>query len=144
MTSLCRNEEKLGSSGDLQNDIDDDYGCVNVSPSSKLRRVSLVKQARGCKKTLNSWNEAAEDDFACENESPPSKSRRISLVKRVNMKKETPIKENMCKKSAPTGILAACKELVNLAVKRGTLDDITVMIIDLRQFRCNSRSAALT
>ncbi|KAF7834461.1 putative protein phosphatase 2C 14 [Senna tora] len=138
VTRLCRNEEKLSSSGDLQNSItDEDSGRVTVSPSSKLRRVSLVKKPRGRKKTLNCRNEDGEDDdFGCENESPPSKSRRISMVKRVNMKKETTthVKDSnnniMCKKNATTtiGILAACKELVNLAVKRGTLDDITVML----------------
>lgn len=123
--------------GDVENEIDDDYGQVNVSPSSKLRRVSLVKQPRGgYKKTLSDCNEVGEDDFGCENESPPSKSQRIQLVKRVSMKKETPIKEsNMCKKNAASGLQAACKELVNLAVKRGTLDDITVMIIDLKHYR---------
>ncbi|KAI9114018.1 hypothetical protein K1719_015269 [Acacia pycnantha] len=129
VTRVCRNEEKLGS--DVQNDIDDDdYVQVNVSPSSKLRRVSLVKRA-----TQNGWNE-----FGCENDSPPSKSRRISWVKRVSMKKEMPVKEsNMCKKSEGSGpgLLAACKELVNLAVKRGTLDDVTVMIIDLKHYNCN-------
>ncbi|KAD2803953.1 hypothetical protein E3N88_37330 [Mikania micrantha] len=33
------------------------------------------------------------------------------------------------------GLVDACKELVNLAVKRGSLDDITVMILDLKSFR---------
>jgi protein phosphatase 1L len=74
-----------------------------------------------------------------ENESPPPKSRRISLVKRVNMKTESPSKENISYKRRPPhgGLVAACKELVNLAVSRGSLDDITVMIIDLNHFRCN-------
>ncbi|XP_076941622.1 putative protein phosphatase 2C 14 [Bidens hawaiensis] len=33
------------------------------------------------------------------------------------------------------GLVDACKELVNLAVKRGSLDDITVMIVDLKAFQ---------
>ncbi|KAI7727323.1 hypothetical protein M8C21_027595 [Ambrosia artemisiifolia] len=33
------------------------------------------------------------------------------------------------------GLVSACKELVNLAVKRGSLDDITVMILDLKSFQ---------
>ncbi|XP_028776543.1 probable protein phosphatase 2C 14 [Neltuma alba] len=136
VTRFLRNEEKICSLEDVQNDIDADYGQVNVSPSSKLRRVSLVKQSRGNRRNLNGWNEVGEDDFGCENESPPSKSRRISLVKRVSMKKETSVKEsNMCKKSTASKLLVACKELVNLAMKRGALDDITVMIIDLIHYK---------
>lgn len=120
---------------------------MNVSPSSKLRRISLVKQPKGMmgqspsyKKTINR-RKANKDDFANENESPPSKSRRISLVKRVNMKTMSPTKESISYKMSKTtsnGLVAACEELVNLAVSRGSLDDITVMIIDLNHFRCNS------
>lgn len=138
----------MGPSSDLQKDYDDDnFGCVNVSPSSKLRRISLVKQPKGMmgqspsyKKTINR-RKANKDDFANENESPPSKSRRISLVKRVNMKTMSPTKESISYKMSKTtsnGLVAACDELVNLAVSRGSLDDITVMIIDLNHFRCNS------
>jgi protein phosphatase 1L len=145
VTRLCLIEKRLGPSSDLQKDNDDGYGCVNVSPtSSKLRRISLVKQPKGMgrspsyKKTLNR-QKGNEDDFPSENEGPPSKSRRISLVKRVNMKTESPSKENISYKRRPPhgGLAAACKELVNLAVSRGSLDDITVMIIDLNHFRCN-------
>lgn len=131
---------------------DCDYGLVNVSPSSKLRRISLVKQAKGVsqspsnKKTTNSWKDNGYD-FPSENESPPSKSRRISLVKRVNMKLESPTKENsgFNKKRSDSGggLVAACKELVNLAISRGSLDDVTVMIIDLNHFRLNSCSSEL-
>ncbi|KAK4597895.1 hypothetical protein RGQ29_015423 [Quercus rubra] len=145
---LCTVKKQLGPSSDLQKDYDDDnFGCVNVSPSSKLRRISLVKQPKGMmgqspsyKKTINR-RKANKDDFANENESPPSKSRRISLVKRVNMKTMSPTKESISYKMSKTtsnGLVAACEELVNLAVSRGSLDDITVMIIDLNHFRCNS------
>lgn len=136
MARFYGNEDKLGSLEDVQNDIDDDYCQVNVSPLSKLRRVSLVKQSRGHKKTQHGLNEDGEDDFGCENESLPSKSRRISLVKRVSMKNELAVKgSDMGKKKEISRLLAACKELVNLAVKRGTLDDITVVIVDLKHYR---------
>ena len=64
-------------------------------------------------------------------------------MKRVNMKiEESPTKENDAsnynKTSDSSGLVGACKELVNLAVTRGGLDDITVMIIDLNYFRLNS------
>ena len=144
VTRLCQREKRIGFSGELQRDTHDDYGCVNVSPSSKLRRISLIKQPRGknecttgCRKTLkSSWSDV-DDDFACENESPPSKARRISMVKRANIKKEIP---NNCKKRSTSGglLAAACKELVNLALSRGTLDDVTVLIIDLNHFKCSS------
>ncbi|KAM1103015.1 hypothetical protein ACFX19_011766 [Malus domestica] len=177
---LCSIQKKSAPSGDLLND--DDYGCVSVSPLSKLRRISLVKQVKGMqspgfKKAVNSWQDS-ENDFASENESPPSKSRRISLVKRLNTKMESPKKETQSPDSwkdsenefpnenerppsksrrisvvkrestkiQPTssgGLVAACKELVRLAMSRGSLDDITVMIIDLNHFRCNSGFAQL-
>lgn len=141
-------EKKIGAAGDVQQSDDVDYGCVNVSPSSKLKRISLVKQQKewrhspSYKKVVDSWKDS-EDDFACENDSPPIKTRRISLVKRINVKTESPIKENSPNKKRPpasvsAGLVDACKELVNLAVSRGSLDDITVMIIDLNHFRHNS------
>ncbi|KAK9276914.1 hypothetical protein L1049_006452 [Liquidambar formosana] len=142
---LCLADKKLGPTGDIRKENYDEYGCVNTSPSSKLRRISLVKQQKttslspSYKNTIDSWNEC-EDDYACENESPPSKARRISLVKRKNMKTQSPFQEisSLKKRPASGGLLAACKELVNLAVSRGSLDDITVMIIDLTHFSCNS------
>ncbi|OVA20582.1 Protein phosphatase 2C (PP2C)-like domain [Macleaya cordata] len=80
-----------------------------------------------------------EDQFACENTSPPSKSRRISLVKQQKTKTQSPDQERSGykKRSNTGGLISACKELVNLALTRGSLDDITVMIIDLSHFRCN-------
>lgn len=135
----------MGTTGDIPEDNDVEYGCVNVSPSSKLRRISLVKQQKesrhspSYKKKVCGWKDN-ENDFACENESPPTKLRKISLVKRINIKTESPVKENSCyrKRSASAVLEDACKELVNLAVSRGSLDDITVMIIDLNHFRHNS------
>ncbi|KAL6193280.1 hypothetical protein ACLB2K_034364 [Fragaria x ananassa] len=127
-------------------DADNDFPSENESPPSKSRRLSMVKRVNiktespikeksGCKMRPS----CGDNDFASENESPPSKSRRISSVKRANMKSESPIKENSgCTMSpASGGLVTACKELVSLALSRGSLDDITVMIIDLNHFRCN-------
>ncbi|EOY00658.1 Phosphatase 2C family protein, putative [Theobroma cacao] len=172
--------KRLGAAGGLSNEHDEDFGCVNVSPSSKIRRVSLVKQQKETsqspryKKNIDSWkdNESPsskirrvslvkqqketsqspkynqkidswkvnEDDVGCENGSPPSKLRRISLVKRISMKPESPRQENTSFKKGPSsaGLMAACKELASLAVSRGSLDDITIMIIDLNHFGCNA------
>ncbi|CBI16793.3 unnamed protein product, partial [Vitis vinifera] len=108
-------ERKLGPSGGghFQKENDGGYFSVNTSPASKLRRISLLKQP----KTMSH---------------PPSKARRISLVKRLNMKTQSPRQEKSYKKSfASSRLVAACKELMNLALTRGGLDDITVMIIDL-------------
>ncbi|GKV14609.1 hypothetical protein SLEP1_g25452 [Rubroshorea leprosula] len=141
--------KKLGT-GDFIKDNHDDCGCLNVnvsvnaSPSSKLRRVSLVKKLRETsqsprfKPTINNQKDN-EDDIPCENESPPSKLRKVSLTKRVSVQPDIPNQENASKIGPPSaGLLAACTELVNLAVSRGSLDDITVMIIDLNHFRCNN------
>lgn len=66
---------------------------------------------------------------ARENErSPPSKCRRVSTVKQTKIKNENRV---FIEKLDYEGLLAACKKLADLAVDRGSLDDITVMIIDL-------------
>lgn len=134
---------KLGSVGDCLKDNGDVNGCRNSSPQLKLlNRILLVKQQKGLsespfyKKTGTSWKDC-ENEFVSENESPPLKSQRISLVKRLNTMIESPTKENSDHRKRPAsgGLVDACKELVNLAVSRGSLDDITVMIIDLNYFR---------
>ncbi|KAF3431185.1 hypothetical protein FNV43_RR25915 [Rhamnella rubrinervis] len=149
--NVCNGQvNKLGSIGDCLKDNGDVKGCLNSSPSSKLRnRILLVKQQEGLnespiyKKTVSCWK-GCENEFVSENESPPMKSQRISLVKRLNTKIESPTKENSGHRKRPaSGLVDACKELVNLAVSRGSLDDITVMIIDLNHFRCNSSSGGL-
>ncbi|XVF85066.1 hypothetical protein PTKIN_Ptkin17bG0088500 [Pterospermum kingtungense] len=137
--------KRLCASAGLSKENDEDYGCVNVSPSSKIRRVSLLKQQKEAsqspryKKDIKSWKDN-EDEIACENGSPPSKLRRISLVKRISMKPESPSQENTSLRKRPysAGLMAACKELVSLAVGRGSLDDITIMIIDLNYFKCKT------
>lgn len=114
----------------------------NGSPSSNIRRISLVKkQKEACPsprfKTINHCKENGDDSF--ENGSPPSKLRKVSMTRRISMKPESPAQENAGNKGdSSSGLLAACEELVNLAVSRGSMDDITVMIIDLEHFRCNN------
>ncbi|XVF43894.1 hypothetical protein PTKIN_Ptkin02bG0077600 [Pterospermum kingtungense] len=133
--------KRLGTSGSLCKENDEDYGCVNVSPSTKIRRVSLVKQPKETSQSPRyKRNIDNENDFGCENGSPPSKFRRISLVKRINMKPESPSQEKTSFKKRPSsaGLMAACKELASLAVNRGSLDDITIMIIDLNHFKCSN------
>ncbi|KAL0558206.1 hypothetical protein IC582_006777 [Cucumis melo] len=126
------------------------HTCCSVNPSpSKVRKVSLVTQPKVgvgqssiCEKPTESCEEG-EFDYACEIESPGSKSRRISLVRHKKMKIEfSPKENNDCCRKIPTSsrLVAACKELVDLALSRGSLDDITVMVIDLKYFRCKSRS----
>lgn len=147
LVNACNEQvNKLGSTGGCTEDNGEGNGSLNESPSSKLRsRILPVAQPKErlshppiCKKTVSSWND-------CENESPPLKSQRTSLVKRVNTKIESPTKANCGNRKRPAtgGLVDACKELVNLAVSRGSLDDITVMIIDLNHFRCNSSSGGL-
>lgn len=54
-------------------------------------------------------------------------------MKRKNTKTRVSSNENEAsnEKSAHSRLLTACKKLAELAVDRGSLDDITVMIIDL-------------
>ncbi|OWM89692.1 probable protein phosphatase 2C 14 [Punica granatum] len=151
ISRLCMKEMKPLKLTDLrQDDNDDTYGRVNVSPSSKLRRVALVKQQKRASQqspnhlrtcaTMNGDTE--EDDISCEIDGPPSKLRKISLMNRINPKPDHPSQENSLNAGfSSIGIVAACKELANLAVSRGSLDDITIMIIDLNCFRCNNLSS---
>ncbi|KAI3452664.1 hypothetical protein Pfo_009328 [Paulownia fortunei] len=117
------------------------YPCTSASPSSKSPTVSLDKSKRIFHPTGHKMStvqqKRSEDELCCENGSPPSKSRRISLVKQMKIKTHFPSNENrfLIEKPAYGGLLAACKELVNLAVARGSLDDITVMIVDLNHYR---------
>ncbi|CAN1795170.1 Probable protein phosphatase 2C 14 [Linum perenne] len=134
VTKLCMPEKKAGG---LLGENEIEFGRVNVSPSSKLRRVSLVKQQQTLQKQSppkkTTENCSKDDGFPTENDAPPLKSRRINLVKKINTKIESPDKENT--KIIASELASASKELVNLAVSRGSLDDVTVMIIDLSYFR---------
>ncbi|KAG8383244.1 hypothetical protein BUALT_Bualt05G0164200 [Buddleja alternifolia] len=118
------------------------YLCTSVSPLSKSPRVSLVKPKRMFHPTGHKAStvqqKRSEDELCCESGSPPSKSRRISLAKKMKTKIHFPSDENdfLFEKPAYTdGLVAACKELANLAVARGSLDDITVMIVDLSHYK---------
>ncbi|KAL8142424.1 hypothetical protein V2J09_015456 [Rumex salicifolius] len=112
--------------------------CKENSSSPKIKRVSVVKQKKmtgmspshGKKTDENVRADAYELDT--ENESPPSKMRRTSLF--PQSVKSKPVKEDNSE-SIYKGLVTACKELVNLALSRGSLDDITVMVIDLNHFR---------
>ncbi|XP_030443687.1 probable protein phosphatase 2C 14 [Syzygium oleosum] len=131
-------------STDLYKDVYDECGCVNVSPSSKLRRILLLKQQKRIKQSpshrrpLESLKDG-ENEFLGEINSPPLKSRRISLFERINTKTECLCSQENngdCNNGfSSAGLVAACTELANLAISRGSLDDITVMVIDLTQFR---------
>ncbi|XP_059657836.1 uncharacterized protein LOC132304260 [Cornus florida] len=153
--SLVKQKKMMGHSPsnkksvDISKENENDFACENGSPASKVRRISLINQismnhqspklGNSCYKTsVDSWKENENDFFTCENESPPSKVRRISLINQMNMNSQSPKLANSGYKKRPSsdGLLAACNELVNRAVSRGSLDDITVMIIDLNQFKC--------
>lgn len=80
----------------------------------------------------NDWRKH-EDACGSEN-SPRKKVRRISP--KVQEKSCLAINHDKSDKNIWTSdrFMVACKKLVSLAVNRGSLDDITVMIIDLKQF----------
>ncbi|PSS28538.1 Protein phosphatase 2C 14 [Actinidia chinensis var. chinensis] len=132
----CLLDKKLGPIlGENNNGI----GFLSTSTSSMLQRVSLVKQKnktgpRSSRKNKVSIKDS-ENDFACENESPPSKTQKFSFGTSTNV--QSPNQEHVIfkKRPASSGLEAACNQLVNLAVTRGSLDDITVMIIDLNHFK---------
>ncbi|XP_071691726.1 probable protein phosphatase 2C 14 [Rutidosis leptorrhynchoides] len=84
--------------------------------SPKQNKVCQVKQLK--RRVNNNWNES-------ENDEPQRKAKRVSFENHTN-------KDHGL---TPDGLVEACKELVNLAVTRGSLDDITVMIVDLQAFR---------
>ncbi|KAH6771234.1 hypothetical protein C2S52_016037 [Perilla frutescens var. hirtella] len=107
------------------------YHCTSVSPSSNSPRLSSHKSKRVF------HQKETEDGQCCGSESPASKSRRISLATQMKVKTQFPNNENdvLGEKTSHGGLLGACKELVNLAVARGSLDDITVMVVDLSRYR---------
>ncbi|KAF6137171.1 hypothetical protein GIB67_030935 [Kingdonia uniflora] len=132
----------------------DFFFCESTKSPSKSRRISLVKQHKQKKtnfttqennsaytKKLTLSGKEDEYEFCCENTSP-SKTWETSLVNQQTVTPKFPNQEcnNYPKKTTSGWNVAACKDLVNLAASRGSLDDITVMIIDLEHFRCNSQS----
>ncbi|XP_042497117.1 probable protein phosphatase 2C 14 [Macadamia integrifolia] len=124
---------------------DDEFGCENLSPPSKARRISLVKQqkvkiqSQSKESGRYKKNNLRKDENVPngENLSPSSKLQRISLIKQHKVKIHLQNQENNNHQQRnSSGLKAACKELVNLAVSRGSLDDVTVMIINLMKFQC--------
>ncbi|XP_031478707.1 probable protein phosphatase 2C 14 [Nymphaea colorata] len=91
------------------------------------------------KSSLLSMKETTEghDEQRSENIGSPLKMRRTSNLHGIKAQRLN--QENLNPNQPPPmcGFLVACKELVGLAAKRGNLDDITVMIIDLKHFICS-------
>ncbi|XP_043703946.1 uncharacterized protein LOC122654041 [Telopea speciosissima] len=146
-TRSCLAANKQRSTVNLWKEDDDGFGCENLSPPSKARRISLVKQQKvkiqspskesGRYKKNNLRKD--ENESSGENLSPSSKLQKIPLIKQHKVKIHVQNQENNhFQQRNSGGLMAACKELVNLAVSRGSLDDITVMIIDLEKFKCKS------
>lgn len=110
--------------------------CTGVSPSSSSPRLPSHKSKRIFHSTCVHQKEI-EDGKCCEDESPASKSRRISLATQMKARTQFQNNENDVagENSSNGGLLSACKELVNLAVARGNLDDITVMVVDLSRYK---------
>ncbi|KAL6562677.1 hypothetical protein OROGR_003684 [Orobanche gracilis] len=98
-----------------------------------LKSDKILHRATG-HKTCTFHQKTSEGGQRCENGSPPSKSQRISLAKQTKVRSHSTNNENEvlgAKSIYNDGLLAACKELVSLATTRGSLDDITVMVVDL-------------
>ncbi|KAI3516115.1 hypothetical protein L1887_15025 [Cichorium endivia] len=94
-------------------------GMTNILPNpKKLYRVKQMKPR------INNCNES-ENYFPNENNEPSRKIRRVTLADVATTRTYDQV----------NGLVDACKELVNLAVSRGSLDDITVMIVDLKAFQ---------
>lgn len=107
------------------------------NPFSKSPRMPLVKSKRifhPTSRNLSTQRKSGDED---ENGSPPSKSRRISVANQMKIKTHFPSNENeflFDKHPTYGGLLSACKKLADLAVARGSLDDVTVMIVDLNYY----------
>lgn len=98
-------------------------GCVHHCTS-----VSPLSQSPRSKRIFHTKIEDGEDTFVS----------RVSSATMMKVKSQFLNNENddvSGEQSSNTGILGACKKLVNLAVDRGSLDDITVMIVDLHRYR---------
>ncbi|CAK9186697.1 unnamed protein product, partial [Ilex paraguariensis] len=108
----CSVDKKPEPTGDPEKENDNEFGCIR---RQEMKMILAMKT-----KVL-----------------PPTKARRVSLVSQMKVHPQSPNQENSSykKRPAPGRLVAACKELVNLAVARGSLDDVTVMIIDLNQFK---------
>ncbi|KZV40036.1 hypothetical protein F511_12431 [Dorcoceras hygrometricum] len=113
--------------------------CVQDISISRSPRVSFVKPRRichqACHEKMNAYLKRGGDDFCCENMSPQSKCPRVRTAEQMTVK-TSPLPgngdEDLVEEPVCGDLVRACKELVNLSVSRGGLDDITVMIVDLR------------
>lgn len=72
-------------------------------------------------------------DLESQNENPAAKLRRTSLFAHKSVNLQSPRTEN--KRPFSEGLLGSCRKLANLAVSRGSMDDITVMLVDLKHFK---------
>ncbi|MQL90083.1 hypothetical protein Taro_022663, partial [Colocasia esculenta] len=80
--------------------------------------------------------EADENQFGCENTSPHAKLRRMEKVKQQHKVPNCPGAEEVDFTRGPgiCSLTVACRRLAGIAKMRGSLDDITVLIIDLSHF----------
>ncbi|KAL8218901.1 hypothetical protein R6Q57_022274 [Mikania cordata] len=106
---------------------------MNLPP--KLKKVYRVKRMK--QSVCNNWKES--ENFTSENDKQQHKDRHVvSFVNRTEtwaQNQDPNQNQDQDHGLTTNGLVDACKELVNLAVKRGSLDDITVMILDLKSFR---------
>lgn len=114
---------------------------IKSSPSNALRPL-LANQTNMKIRTQSQDNSIYQrkenvHDFTGEDEIPSSKAQEILHVNQMEIKTQAPSHQHSIDKKRLTsgGLVAACKELVNLALSRGSLDDITVMIIDLHRLK---------
>ncbi|KAF3780710.1 putative protein phosphatase 2C 14 [Nymphaea thermarum] len=98
---------------------------MNLLLESKSSLLSMKETTKG------------HDEQRSENIGSPLKMRRTSNLHGIKAQRLN--QENLNPNQPPPmcGFLVACKELAGLAAKRGNLDDITVMIIDLKHFICS-------
>ncbi|CAA7058294.1 unnamed protein product [Microthlaspi erraticum] len=82
-------------------------GFDNLSPFPKRSRLSLVQE-----------------------------QKEVLPVESPKPEKESPDREIGTSASKSGTIKAACKKLVDMAVSKGSRDDITVMIVDLNRYKC--------
>ncbi|KAG9152010.1 hypothetical protein Leryth_002270 [Lithospermum erythrorhizon] len=139
---------------------EESFSCENDSPPSKTRRVSETGQR--ILKLQSPRKEMMDPDIDQTKMNIQSPQAKMSVKSpQVKVHFQSPNKENspfkvqyssemapeklrvqsptmeICDsktKSAMGGLVAACKELASLAVSRGSLDDITVMVVELNQF----------
>ncbi|KAJ4960331.1 hypothetical protein NE237_020241 [Protea cynaroides] len=148
VTRSCLAANKQRSNVNLWKEGDGESDCENVNPPPKVRRISLVKQQKVKNHSPSKENcgykkshlRKDENESYGENLSPSLKLQRISLMKQPQMKIHLQNQENNHHQQTTisSGLMATCKELVNLAVNRGSMDDITVMIINLKKFQFKS------